>query len=302
LNDPNTQTYSDDKLRQILLNGVSGTLMAPWDDRLEDDDIDSLIALMVNWDQVPSGAIPAPERPVAVTEESLVMGSELYASNCARCHGPEGQGTQRAPALNVKGFLTEVSDAAIQQIIALGVPGTSMPAWGDRIAEADIQAIVGYIRAWEPTAPEVAEPARGGGGPWWQSSGGTSRGGGAGGGPPWMRNDNPTTQGNATMPSSGAIVEVQFDPHQPGDESTSSHQSAQRPEQGQGDPPIGASSQEHLPGENGGPPWSREESPESWWENLDWRAYTLFGAGMGLSILIILTAVVGLYRLDRSSV
>ena len=58
----------------------------------------------------------------------------------------------------MKRFLTDTNDQAMQQIISLGVPGTSMPVWGDRMAEAEIQAIVGFIRSWEPTAPEVAQP------------------------------------------------------------------------------------------------------------------------------------------------
>ncbi|MBI3737563.1 MAG: cytochrome c [Chloroflexi bacterium] len=71
---------------------------------------------------------------------------------------------ERAPALNVKSFLTDTTDLAIQQIITLGVPGTAMPVWGDRMTKSEIQAVVGFIRQWEPIAPEVATPTRGGGG------------------------------------------------------------------------------------------------------------------------------------------
>ncbi|MBN2149216.1 MAG: cytochrome c [Anaerolineales bacterium] len=58
-------------------------------------------------------------------------------------------------------------DAALQQIVTLGVPETFMPAWGDRLSEVQIQAIVGFMCSWEPTAPEVAQPVRVRG-PWWQ--------------------------------------------------------------------------------------------------------------------------------------
>ena len=44
------------------------------------------------------------------------------------------------------------------------------------MTEAEIQAIVGFVRQWEPTAPEVATPTRAGGG-----------------GPPWLRNNASTT-------------------------------------------------------------------------------------------------------------
>ena len=102
--------------------------------------------------------------------------------------------------MNVKGFLDDTNDLAIQQIITLGVPGTHMPAWGDRLDGAEIQAIVGFLRAWEPEAPEVAEPARGGGGPWWQSQ---SQPGGSGAqGPAWGQNSELQASGGQ-LPSGG---------------------------------------------------------------------------------------------------
>lgn len=173
LNDPVIREKSVEDLERSIRYGIAGTNMAAWSSRLADDDIAGLVELIRNWDRVPPGAIPAPNRPVAVTAESLEQGAALYSANCARCHGPEGQGTPRAPALNVRKFLTDTNDAAVQQIITLGVTGTAMPAWGDRLSDAEIQSIVGFVRSWEPDAPEVAAPARGGG-PWWRSSGGTN--------------------------------------------------------------------------------------------------------------------------------
>lgn len=168
--------------------------MASWSNVLTADDIAALTSLVGRWDEIPLGTIPAPNVPIPVTEESIAIGSQLFAANCSRCHGPEGQGTPRAPSLNVKAFLTDTSDQAIQQIITLGVPGTAMPSWGDRMSDADIQAIVGFIRQWEPTAPEVAVLTRPGGG-----------------GPPWLRNNttnvNPlpstNTTGTTTTPGTG---------------------------------------------------------------------------------------------------
>lgn len=178
LNDPAVREKTADELRRTVTLGSPGTLMAGWQNALSAEEIDALVTLIQRWDEVPAGILPAPNVPIPVTEESLALGSQLFAQNCSRCHGPEGQGTQRAPALNVKSFLTNTSDLAIQQIVTQGVPGTAMPAWGDRMSEAEIQAIVGFIRQWEPTAPEVATPTRAGGG-----------------GPPWLRNNTTTTQG-----------------------------------------------------------------------------------------------------------
>lgn len=175
LNDPKVREKSAEELTRIIALGLPGTRMSGWQQRLGSEEISSLVTLIQRWDEIPSGTIPAPTMPVPTTAESLERGRQLYATNCARCHGPEGQGTPRAPALNVKSFLTKTSDQAMIMIISGGIPGTAMPAWGDRMSAADIQAIVGFIRQWEPTAPEVATPIRPGRG-----------------GPPWLRNATPS--------------------------------------------------------------------------------------------------------------
>jgi mono/diheme cytochrome c family protein len=177
LNTADLRLKDKSTIERTILNGVPGTLMSPWQDVLSMEQVASLLALITRWDEVPNGAIPAPDRSLPVTEQSLQLGADLYAQSCSRCHGLEGQGTPRAPSLNVKGYLEQTNDLAMQQIITSGIPGTSMPAWGDRLADAEIQAIVGFIRSWEPTAPEVATPARGGG-PWWSTEGGTRPSGG----------------------------------------------------------------------------------------------------------------------------
>ncbi|MBN1149427.1 MAG: cytochrome c, partial [Anaerolineales bacterium] len=285
-----------DELARTIVNGVPGTLMAPWDGSLSDEEVAALVSLLTQWDQVPSGAIPAPDRPAPVTEQSLALGGELYASNCARCHAAEGQGTPRAPALNVKSFLERTNDVAMQQIITLGVPGTAMPAWGDRLSEVDIQAIVGFIRAWEPTAPEVAEPARGGGSPWWQSGAGSTPGG-KGGGPPWMRNSNTGSEQAPALPSGGG-------PH-----SGSGAAAGQGSEQPSGQP-SGTGVQGEAthsgdqPGGGGPPAWAgqgtgqaaaHEQAQEQ--QALDWRAAALIGGGAVIALSFIGAALLNLRRL-----
>jgi mono/diheme cytochrome c family protein len=178
LNDLAVADRGADELSRTIDLGVPGTLMAPWGGQLDDATIADLAALVTRWDEVPLGAIPAPDVPIATTEESLALGEQLYAENCSQCHGIDGQGTMRIPALNVQSFLTETPDAAIEQIVTLGVPGTAMPAWGDRMTEAEIQSIVGFVRSWEDTAPAVATPSPPAGR----------------GGPPWMRADQTATE------------------------------------------------------------------------------------------------------------
>ncbi len=192
LNDPLVREKTAEEITRIITFGNTGTLMAGWSNILVPEEIAALAALVQRWDEIPLGIIPAPDVPIPVTEESLALGSQLFAANCSRCHGPEGQGTPRAPSLNVQSFYVDKSDQAIQQIITLGIPGTAMPTWGDRMSEVEIQAIVGFIRQWEATAPEVAIITRPGGG-----------------GPPWRQNNNsntnllPTTNPSNTITGNG---------------------------------------------------------------------------------------------------
>jgi hypothetical protein len=183
----------------------------------------------------------------------------------------------RAPSLNVKGFLTDTNDAAIQQIITLGVPGTAMPAWGDRMTEAEIRAIVGFIRSWEPTAPDVAEPARGGGSPWWQS-GGNQTPGGQGGGPPWLRSGS-TSSNSTSLPSGGSIQAAKTESlaTQAGsDPAAQTYQNSQA-----------------------GPPWMQPAQPQStsWWQELDWRVLSLVLGGMLSALILIVSGLVRLRHL-----
>lgn len=206
LNDPLVREKTADELSRTITFGNAGTLMVGWNNVLKPEEISAMLMLLQRWDEIPAGTIPAPNVPIPTTAESIALGSDLYTANCSRCHGPEGQGTQRAPSLNVKSFLTDTSDHAIQQIVTNGVPGTAMPAWGTRMTEADIQAIVGFIRQWQATAPEVASPLRGGGGPPWRqttttggtnqpsasgTTAGTGQAGTGGQGPAWAQNQAP---------------------------------------------------------------------------------------------------------------
>jgi len=282
LNDPALRAKPVADLERTILNGVPGTLMAGWQNTLSAADTSALLALITRWDTVPSGAIPAPERPVPVTAESLAQGADLYAQSCARCHGQEGQGTQRAPALNVKGFLTDTGDAAIQQIITLGVPGTSMPAWGDRLTDVEIQSIVGYIRTWEATAPEVATPARGG--PWWSTSS-SRRGGG-----------RSLPSGGQAAPTATPAVDAASSP-----EPTATMQALT--DQGQGQPTAGQEAgQTAVPTQDhqgGGPPWAQDPSQTAEdQQTLDFQALALVG---GLALIALVLIIAGLNRLRRLS-
>ena len=104
------------------------------------------------------GSVELPPPVLDMSPEAIAAGQQLYNVLCTQCHGVSGYGTRLAPALNNALFLSQTPDAAIQQIIAGGVTGTAMPAWGGRLTEADIAALTAYLRSWEPTAPPIVQP------------------------------------------------------------------------------------------------------------------------------------------------
>jgi ubiquinol-cytochrome c reductase cytochrome c subunit len=92
-------------------------------------------------------------------EIKVRQGAALFISNCATCHGQDGKGSEQAPALNAKNFLSSVSDDFLRHTIAEGRPRTIMPAWGQAeggpFTMQEIDQLVAFIRNWEKPAVEV---------------------------------------------------------------------------------------------------------------------------------------------------
>lgn len=154
-------TATEADLIRTIEQGVPGTLMAGWSRALPPDAIASVARLILRWPELESAGVQIPvieAAPVDMSPEAIALGARLFSLACAQCHGVDGYGTPLAPALNNQTFLADTPDAAIQQIIAGGVPGTKMPAWGGRLSEADIAALTAYLRSLEPTAPAIARP------------------------------------------------------------------------------------------------------------------------------------------------
>ena len=91
-------------------------------------------------------------------QESLAeQGADLYGFNCAGCHGADGEGGL-GPALNSQQFLVVTEDEQITALIAVGIPGSPMPAFaldfGGPLTSEQIRAITAYLRSLEPTAPD----------------------------------------------------------------------------------------------------------------------------------------------------
>ncbi len=73
-------------------------------------------------------------------------GSELFAINCAACHGDKGDGGIGIP-LALPDFLASVTDDYLFKTIRHGRPGRIMPAF-QHLSDEQTRAIVRHIRNW----------------------------------------------------------------------------------------------------------------------------------------------------------
>ncbi len=102
------------------------------------------------------------EQEMADRASTIEAGHDLFVTNCTACHGESGEGSI-GPALNSRALLRVTSDEAFFNLIRTGVPGTNMPAWGQTfggpLTDEQVAQLAAYIRAWEPTAPELISVA-----------------------------------------------------------------------------------------------------------------------------------------------
>lgn len=79
-------------------------------------------------------------------------GAQLYARNCASCHGERGDGGIGVP-LALPSFQAGISDDYLRKTIHQGRPGRVMPAFSS-LSGDEVEAIVRHVRAWN-TGPSV---------------------------------------------------------------------------------------------------------------------------------------------------
>ena len=111
----------------------------------------------------------APQAPaVAPTVENSPTGGELFAANCAVCHGAGGEGqpnwhvrkengTLPPPPLNGDGHTWHHADGLLYRIVSQGGKiyespdnpsfKSAMPAFGDRLSHEEIVAVLTYIKS-----------------------------------------------------------------------------------------------------------------------------------------------------------
>lgn len=136
-----------------ISQGGAHETMPVWGQILTSEQIDALVVYI-------SEAASLPD---------LVAGQELFAQNCAGCHGELGEGGPNparsgdiiAP-ISTAEYLATRNDQTLRAIISQGQPNFGMSpfgsAFGGPLDDDQITAVVAYIRAWAADPPVELPP------------------------------------------------------------------------------------------------------------------------------------------------
>ena len=113
----------------------------------------------------------------AVSPAAILTGQQIYASTCASCHGAnlQGQpdwkrrlasGRMPAPPHDVTGHSWHHSDRDLFNLTKLGVAAVAgdgyesdMPAFGEKLSDDDIKAVLDYIKSTWPERAQQSQAA-----------------------------------------------------------------------------------------------------------------------------------------------
>jgi mono/diheme cytochrome c family protein len=139
--------------REIIAAGGSHETMPVWGEILTAEQI----AALVTYTESAASGLP--------TE----LGQEIYAQNCAVCHGDFGEGGANparpgdiiAP-ISTSEYLKTRDDLTLRSVITQGQPNFGMApfgnAFGGPLQDEEIDAVVAFMRSWEANPPVELPP------------------------------------------------------------------------------------------------------------------------------------------------
>lgn len=149
------------QLHHAIAYGRPGTPMGGYLDEVGGPMTSAEIMRMTRW-LVEVGGVA----PVALSREPVVgdvgLGTRVYRTSCASCHGSEGEGGE-GTALGNPAMLSLTTDAFLRHAIVEGRQGTPMPAFKDKLGDDAIDHVVAYLRSraagWTRPTPRATPPS-----------------------------------------------------------------------------------------------------------------------------------------------
>lgn len=94
--------------------------------------------------------------PAPAADSALLRGAQVFAVQCAGCHGPAGEGAL-GPGLHPSSLLSRSGPAEILAMLAAGRPSLGMPAFGGRLSQGELDDLVTLLQALQSRGPSVLE-------------------------------------------------------------------------------------------------------------------------------------------------
>jgi mono/diheme cytochrome c family protein len=87
----------------------------------------------------------ARENPYREDPSASLAGAKLFQQHCAECHGENGMGDKRHPAV-VSGHVRHATDGELQWLLRNGSLRNGMPAWSS-LPEPQRWQLITYLRS-----------------------------------------------------------------------------------------------------------------------------------------------------------
>jgi mono/diheme cytochrome c family protein len=160
---------ADERILRSVEKGIPGTSMPPYGELLGRETINSVVDLVfkefirIKRNEKKSG-FEAPPRPANLLPKNAT--EKEYRKHCASCHGISGTGRgpdnlkylPRPRDLTNQPYFESLTDDRIARSISQGVPGTAMPAFGEKISPATVWSLAERIREFSGRHAEPIHP------------------------------------------------------------------------------------------------------------------------------------------------
>jgi mono/diheme cytochrome c family protein len=117
-----------------------------------------LAAANGSWLKKVPEADRARTNPFANNADAVAAGRNLFASNCAKCHGQNAEGKSNRPTLK-SARIQQATDGELAWLIKNGETYKGMPGWG-ALPEPQRWQIVAYLRSLNPPGPGTSQGAQ----------------------------------------------------------------------------------------------------------------------------------------------
>jgi cytochrome c oxidase cbb3-type subunit III len=160
---PVYQALVDDAtLHRVISQGLPGSMMPPFSQRfggeLTDAQVDAIVhGIRADWNK--GNALAGANVPPYADDGkgNVKAGEQVYANNCANCHGPAGGKVGYAGSILDPAFLSLVAPQTLRTTAIVGRPDLGMPDWRDQMDDPmtpqQVSDVVAFLVAQKPNPP-----------------------------------------------------------------------------------------------------------------------------------------------------